>query len=165
VRCNLPIALGVIVSVYCLSAANAQNQLTEHDLQIAFAQAQAAWGVTINDPVSLELAPLNPCRLSANLSRAPRIAEVQPMDIHATSDDGELPVTREWVIRINSLCNWLYFDLSQAMQHEVGHILIGPDYHSKNKHSVMYMMLKRGREQIIQPEDRKLAGYAPEVRR
>ena len=160
------IAPVVILSVSCLSvsdlhAASAPNQLTERDLQIAFAQAQAAWGVTINGPVSLELVPLNRCPISANITRTPRVAEEQQFDIHATSEGRELPVTHKWVIRINSSCNWLYLDLSGVMQHEVGHILIGPDYHSKNKHSVMYSVLKRGRKQIIQPEDRKLAGYSP----
>ena len=155
------IAVAVIFAVSCLRAASAPDQLTERDLQIAFAQAQDAWGITISAPVSLELVPLNRCPISANITRTPRVAEEQQFDIHAASDGREVPVTHTWVIRINSLCNWSSLDLSAIMQHEVGHILIGADYHSKNKHSVMYSVVKRGRKQIIQPEDRKLAAHAP----
>jgi hypothetical protein len=56
-------------------------------------------------------------------------------------------------ITINSECRWDPEGLRIAVEHEVGHLLLGSNVHSLDPKSVMYWQLARG--QTITPEDRE----------
>jgi hypothetical protein len=154
-----------------LLAADAPGQVTQQDLQGAFEDAQRAWGVKIPDLVKIEFVPLNNCSLGGIVPRTPHVSEVQRYDMMQTEPgirrdfaSREHSVAHYWVIRINSSCDWRHLDLDGSMQHEVGHILIGTDFHSKDRNSVMYWVVRGDRKQRITPEDRELAkGFTQEA--
>lgn len=127
---------------------------TGAQLASALANAKAVWGVIVG-PVEVRLDPINPCDMFAT----PRVAVVEVHDFHTiiTYDDGTKAdggTTYQYVIRINSNCNWdgIGLDLETTMIHEYGHILMrDASWHSKDPRSVMYPIVNA--RQTIRPED------------
>lgn len=102
--------------------------------------ARIAWGVDVTDPVVIRVDALNPCKLSEK----PHIAELQWIDTITTMTFDDPDVKPEvshqmtYVIRINGNCNWDKLNIAQTILHEYGHIVISPEYHSQDKHSIMF---------------------------
>lgn len=132
---------------------------TQAQLASALANAKAVWGISVG-PVEVRLDPINACDMFAT----PRVAVVEVHDFHTiiTYDDGTKAdggTTYQYVIRINSNCNWegIGLDLETTMIHEYGHLLLGAAYHSKDPRSVMYPVVRAG--QTIRPEDWEWRAY------
>jgi hypothetical protein len=122
-------------------------------LNSALAAAREAWGQSIAEPVEFRFDPLNSCAMRASH----QIAVTQILDTWTTlTVEGEAPVTTHqfrYIIRLNANCNWNKLDLSATITHEYGHILIGTDYHSQDKHSIMNWLV--GGAQTITDADRR----------
>ena len=135
------------------SLSASQRTPTTEELESALANAKLEWRADLPELVEFRLEPLNAC----DLKQARIVAVTQPYDVITTLvyDDGSAPAvskTRIWIIRINSSCDWSRLDIRNVVIHEVGHILIGPDYHSADKRSVMSFLVNG--KQAILPEDR-----------
>lgn len=129
-------------------------------LQAALDGAKTAWGVK-TPAIETRLEPLSP---TCKLKDGPRTAQAEAHTAQTvlTFDDGTQTfgdVVTQWVIVINSSCDWASPDLSlrNTMVHEVGHILysqtpLGLAYHSPDKNSVMFWAVNG--KQTITPEDR-----------
>jgi predicted Zn-dependent protease len=123
-------------------------------MQSALDFARRAWGVDAGEAISLTLEPLAVCTASDRHE----IALTQVTDITTTMvfDDGSpSTVTHRftYIIRINANCDWSKLHLIAAMTHEMGHVLLGAAYHSRDKRSIMYPEV-RDRGQSIMPADR-----------
>jgi hypothetical protein len=127
---------------------------TQTELDAALANARAQWNAEGSEFIEFRLDPLNSC----NLNEVHDIALTQSFDTVTTLsfDDAPPEVSHKlvWVIRINSNCDWSRLNLKNTVTHELGHILISPMYHSKNKKSVMFPLVQGA--QSILPEDRAL---------
>jgi hypothetical protein len=145
----------VSLTLASLALLQAATLPTPSELADALAESRQAWHAESSDAIEFRLDPLNSCVLKDN----PTIAITQSFDIVTTVsfDDGTEPVTshqKTWVIRINSSCDWSKLNLRNTVTHELGHILIGPNWHSRNPHSVMYWIVQ-GNQSIL-PEDREM---------
>lgn len=141
------------ISLMIATYAQAATLPTPSDLSSALTEARIAWGVQSNETIQFRLDPLNPCTLKDN----PIIAQTQSLDTVTTMtfDDGTAPEVSHnlvWVIRINSNCDWSKLNLRNTITHELGHILISPNFHSANRRSIMYWIVSG--DQKITPEDR-----------
>lgn len=128
---------------------------TLDDLTSALANAVQEWKSSGSETIEFRFDALNSCELKEN----PTIAQTQPYDTVTTMsfDDGSEPVVSHkmvWLIRINSNCDWSRLNLRNTIMHELGHILVSPNYHSTNKASIMYWVV-RGNQSIL-PEDRAM---------
>lgn len=143
-------AIGLLATT--LSAA----QPSADDLATALANAKAAWGVTVAEPIHIMLAPLNSCDRHG---KTPEIANIRVVEKVTTVafDDGSKPVTStayEYDILINSACRWESLNLQNTVSHEMGHVLLGAKYHSADRHSIMFPIV--GGKQRITQADRLL---------
>ncbi len=120
--------------------------LSQGDLDVALRSAAREWGTRSSDPVSIRLAPINPCRTGVN--------SVEMADtITSTTVFDRGPESRSHVIEINSNCDWSVHPLPQVVLHEYGHVLMGPG-HSDDNHSVMFWVI-HSRKQKITAADRE----------
>lgn len=144
-----------ILTLLLTAATQAATIPTSGEIAAALASAKQEWRAELPDAVEFRLEPLNPC----NLRDYPRIAQTQPLDTITTLtfDDGAEPSVSHrvlWIIRLNSNCDWSRLNLRKTVIHEIGHILIGAAYHSKNRRSVMYWVVA-GNQEIL-AEDRAM---------
>lgn len=114
--------------------------------------AIALWGFQVTEPIEFRWEPLNAC----NLRETPTVALTQVIDTQTTMhfDDGTSVVTEHaysYLIRLNSNCDWSKIPMDHVIAHEYGHILLGADYHSANKHSIMYPVVNA--TQDVMPSD------------
>lgn len=125
-----------------------------NELQSALANARTLWGMEGAEFIEFRLDPLNSC----DANQVHEIAITQSFDTVTTLsfDDAAPEVSHKlvWIIRLNSNCDWSKLNLQNTITHELGHIIISPMYHSKNKKSVMYPIVQGA--QSILPEDRAL---------
>jgi hypothetical protein len=115
----------------------------------------AGLGCSTNETIQFRLEPLNSCALKEN----PAIAVTQSLDSVTTMtfDDGSEPEISHqvvWVIRINSNCDWSKLNLSNTITHELGHILISPNFHSQNVKSIMFWIVRNN--QSVLAEDKAM---------
>jgi hypothetical protein len=144
--------------IFCPAAAIAAAWTPARaDLEAALNSARETWGYTITEKIQIGMEPLNPCRADTEQSA---ITNVQTTTtITTTTTNGEpaaAPVARtahSYTIRVNSNCRWSRQWLDNVVAHEYGHILIGPEYHSKDKKSIMYWIVK-DHGQFVTPDDR-----------
>jgi hypothetical protein len=105
--------------------------------------------------------PLNPCRADADQSA---ITHVQTTTTTTTTSGNAAPPVVStfytYAIRVNSNCKWSHGWLDKVVAHEYGHVLIGAEYHSKDKRSIMYWIVK-DRGQLITNEDRARVHVQP----
>ena len=127
---------------------------TPADLERALSAAVAAWGATSADPVSIKLAALNACDVTADAH--PVIAST--VTTWTAFDGGARSYSH--VIEINSGCDWRMQPLGNAVLHEYGHILMGAD-HSSDPHSVMFWIVKGTRQRITTLDRARLAEVIP----
>ncbi len=150
-------ALILLAPLLALAAAPTDSDLAEY-----LAGAVATWGVDAAGPVRFVLDPMNPC----DLHTRPQVATMQWLDVQTTLtfDDAPAVLTHRltYVIHINSNCPWTPAWLRQVVLHEYGHVLLGGDWHSRNKSSIMfYVVEQKPGKQTITPEDRKGIPHAP----
>jgi hypothetical protein len=152
---NLPHLTIASLALASLALLQAATQPTPTDLSEALTEAWMSWGVQSNQTIQLRLDPLNSCVLT----EIPTIAQTQSLDTVTTMrfDDGSEPEVSHhvvWVIRINSNCNWSKLNLINTITHELGHILISPNFHSKNEKSIMFWIVRKN--QSVLPEDKAM---------
>lgn len=130
-----------MIAAFCSARCSAADSLpTSEAMTEALTLAQNQWGYTLKDAaIQFRLEPLNACPLEVDHD----IATTQLLDYQTTTRfEGDAPPVVShaytYVIRINSACDWSKLDLIATVEHEYGHILIGPDYHSKDPHSIMF---------------------------
>lgn len=123
-------------------------------IQVNLNAARAAWNVDESMHIIARTEPLNSCVLRD----IPHIAEMQWQDVqtYISIGDGSTAVSHQltYVIRLNSNCDWSRVSLSQTILHEVGHVVIGADWHSSDRHSIMYYIV--GGRQSITDADRAM---------
>jgi hypothetical protein len=128
------------------------------ELEAALSSARAEWHVDLPPNILVEADLLNSC----DLKTIPQIAKMEDRwtETSVVYDGAEEPTVQKthiYVIKVNSGCDWSNRSLSlrNAVIHEVGHILLGYQYHSQNKRSIMYYVVRASGQQIL-PEDRNL---------
>lgn len=138
--------MGVIIT----SSALAQ------DMSNTLSVAKIAWGVELlpNQEIQFKFEPLNSCDIRVNHE----LATTQMLDyVTTTRFDGDTPpiITHRtvYVIRINSNCRWPTKRLENVVTHEYGHLLLGSEYHSLDKHSIMFKFVGDGSEQSVTKKD------------
>jgi hypothetical protein len=151
---HLTITSLAIASLAVIQAASATLP-TPADMSAALMEAWMSWGVQSNETIQFRLEPLNSCVLKEN----PTIAATQSLDSVTTMsfDDGSEPEVSHhvvWVIRINSNCDWSKLNLSNTITHELGHILISPNFHSQNVKSIMFWIVRNN--QSVLAEDKAM---------
>jgi hypothetical protein len=157
---NLPhftITSLALASLASLALMEAATLPTPTDLAEALREAWRSWGVQSNETIQFRLEPLNSCVLK----ETPTVAVTQSLDSVTTIafDDGSEPEVSHhvvWVIRINSNCNWSKLNLSNTITHELGHILISPNFHSQNEKSIMFWIVRNN--QSVLAEDKAMLG-------
>lgn len=114
-----------------LAAILATSSAQAADLPAAIAEAVTAWHLAA-PPVPIRYERLNGC----------------PVWRHTAAQTNWETRT----ITINSACHWSQALLTVAVEHELGHVLLGRPDHSSDPHSVMFPVLST--KQAIQPADR-----------
>lgn len=154
---KLAIAAFLLITAAALSCRAAAP--SDDELQALLRNAEDAWGHEADGPVSISAVPMNSCVMS--------IGRVTPdVSIMEWSDvllDGK-STGKSYSIRINSNCDWSKLPLATAVLHEYGHVVLGPGYHSRDRKSVMYPVIKARSGQDILAMDRKrlvLFGWLP----
>lgn len=142
------------VSIFVLAA----NVPSDDEIAAALASAREAWKAT--QEITVRSEPLNNCELRD----IPHIAEMQWEDVQTTvTFDGQSTVSHKltYVVLLNSNCDWSKLSLSQTMLHEVGHVVIGAEWHNPDRRSIMYYIVSG--KQVITPEDRAMVRENREV--
>jgi hypothetical protein len=128
------------------------------ELEAALSSAKAEWHADLPPNILVEADWLNNC----DLRNVPQIAAMedrwtQTTVVYDGADEPTVERAHVYVIKINSGCDWSNRSLSlrNTVIHEVGHILLGYQYHSQNKRSIMYYVVRAGGQQIL-TEDRNL---------
>lgn len=146
-------------AILLLTAATLQAAApTPEAMAHALAVAEDDWGYHVTEPIHLHAEALNACVLNRDDAA---IITVLTKTSALIADDGtrtELPTTYEYVIRINSNCQWSQRFLNQVMSHEYGHVLRGAGYHSKDKKSIMYKITMPSGQSVMQADR---AGVTP----
>ncbi len=134
---------------------------TQAQLNEALTRAAAAWGVRVEFPIRIEMSDLNPCN---RLHNTPVVATIHVAETKTTmraEDDSAPPVVSvgyAYAIQVNSSCKWDEGKLQAVVTHELGHVLLGAAYHSKDRHSLMFEIVDGA--QALQAEDLRLAAAA-----
>lgn len=135
------------------------------ELDAAVVKAKLQWRVVFPQvvfPTDIRIVAehLNNC----DLRTIPRIAAMEDRWVETTlffegADDPSVSRSHTYVIKINSACDWYgpSLSLQNAVTHEVGHILLGYEYHSADKRSIMYYIVRGGGQQILPNDRRRLA--------
>jgi Matrixin len=123
------------------------------DLDTALKSAERTWGYSVAEKIHVDMEPLNPCRATDHAA----IVNVQTTTTTTTTGEPAAPpvvsTVYAYTIHVNSNCKWSQAWLDNVMAHEYGHVLIGAEYHSKDKRSIMYWIVK-DRGQFVTTEDR-----------
>ncbi len=130
---------------------------TDAEMREALRYAEGQWGLRVTSKIALDAVPLNDCNPARHDSYA--ITSVTWSQTVLKDENGAVTSTSEpaadsyrYTIRINSACRWNPSLLGAVMTHELGHILIGAEYHSADSRSAMYW-ITRGHGQRVMPED------------
>jgi hypothetical protein len=124
--------------------------------------ARVAWGVGVQWPVAIERGDLGGCnRLGAN----PSLAIIRVEEIKSWMRFEGAPavesVSYKYRIVLNEACAFSPKLLQNTITHEYGHMLLGAAYHSGDKKSIMYPVVKDGRGQQVTQADYALAFTTP----
>lgn len=125
----------------------------------ALEQALIAWREDPNMPVDLRLENIGSCRINGEDNTATTQAIDTVTKIRYESEDpAEAPVivtnhAYSYIIRVNTSCDWGRIDIWKIMVHEVGHLILGGEYHSQDRHSIMFKVVYAGEGQIITDTD------------
>lgn len=130
---------------------------TKAELEEKLSTAKMMWGTDVE--IGIEMKNLNSCPQGPLQSARIADHQITTTETTLTFDDGhrETSITKVLLIQINTACDWGKLDLLRTITHEVGHGLIGGDWHSKNPRSVMSMNVVKG--QYITAEDRERASH------
>lgn len=121
----------------------AQSTPTQEQIDAALDIAISTWGIAV--PVKVTLDAFGACPLIGHRDLA--VTAFEGVDTTIKFDDGsgfdggipeEKSSSARYVIKINSRCDWNKSPLVATMLHEMGHVLIGGDYHSADPKSIMY---------------------------
>jgi hypothetical protein len=148
IRGLLALALPFVVALSIfIGSASAQTQGV--DAGKALNVAVERWGVDLGDKVEFHYSKyMVGCKLNRRDNYA--ITTVRWSQSVLKDDDGKIiagseqPIVYTYSIELNPSCDWNQRLLEQVMTHEYGHILIGAQYHSGNKHSIMYPYIPFG---------------------
>ncbi|HKD06548.1 MAG TPA: hypothetical protein VKB79_11665 [Bryobacteraceae bacterium] len=147
----LPLASGLLPA-----AETAAPTATEMREALRYAEGQ--WGVRVTSEIALDLVSLNSCDRARHDNYA--ITLVTWSETVLKDENGGVvsvsPPTDDsyrYTIRINSQCKWNPTLLGAVMRHELGHILIGAEYHSADPGSAMYWITKEHGQRVTD-EDR-----------
>jgi predicted Zn-dependent protease len=129
------------------------------EIQSALNAARIAWGTEAPAPIQLSVEALNDCRVTrgadAVMATTQIFTEVTTETDLETGQSHQTSRPAYYKIRVNSNCNWKSLSLQNILTHEYGHVLLGVDYHSTDKKSIMYPIVNLGPKSVT-GEDRKL---------
>jgi hypothetical protein len=131
---------------------------TDAEMREALRYAEGQWGLRVTSGIALDAVPLNDCNKGRHDNYA--ITSVTWSQTVLKDENGAVigmsaPAddSYRYSIQINSACRWNPQLLGAVMTHELGHILIGAEYHSTDPRSAMYWTTKE-RGQKVMDDDR-----------